>query len=335
MEKSNYKAAIKITFYLLNIIVLILLLLPALAVNINIWWLDNLINLQLQISVLALAVIVINFVISFVYSKRYKVVLSALYCWLVAINIIPLYFNESLATSIGDKATSFTVAQLNLSYNNPNLTQLLPILGDRHFDLLVLQEVSDEQHINIKQLAKHYPYSFGLNAQEATPSGLAMFSRNPITEKHIHDLGYKSGQLLEAIIQMPHSTSPIQVFALHPSSPRSEILWQRRNETFSILAEKASVSPFINKIMIGDFNSSPWSSAFKNLQQNSQLKNSANGFGYLPSWSYSAKPLFSILTSAYIDHSLISPSFNVLNKYSQLIQGSDHRLVITELIVNN
>ena len=90
MEKSNYKAAIKITFYLLNIIVLILLLLPALAVNINIWWLDNLINLQLQISVLSLAVIVINFVISFVYSKRYKVVLSALYCWLVAINIIPL-----------------------------------------------------------------------------------------------------------------------------------------------------------------------------------------------------------------------------------------------------
>lgn len=334
MIKLNKKSPIGllvIVFHLVNLIVFIILLLPTLAINITIWWLDNLLNLQIQLSVIALLLMLINLI----YIRQLTRIYSLLYVVVITTNLIPLYLTTPLQITINKDNQRFTIAQLNVSYNNPNLQLLLPILGDSHFDLLVLQEVSDKQHHNIKQLTRYYPYSFGLSSREATPSGLAIFSRWLITEKHLHDFDYKSGQLLEIIIQAPGSIVPIQVYALHPSSPRNEKLWKRRNKTLVTTAEQVTRSPFINKIIIGDFNSSPWSSAFKNFQKSTQLKNTANGFGYIPSWSYSTKPLLSILSSVYIDHNLVSRSFDVVNKHSRYIQGSDHQLLITELVVNN
>lgn len=327
--KAECKVMIKHYFYLLNLVVFSLLLMPSLTDYITFWRVDNLLNLQIQWALLAVLLILINLF----YIKTLRLTFSLLYLTVIAINFMPLYWPNSEPFSRPEEAQTFTVAQLNMSYDNPDLTLLLPILSDKNFDLLVIQEASDNEHNKIEKLATFYPYSFGLSPTDATPSGMAIFSRWLITESHIHDLGYKSGQILEVILQVPGSLAPIQVYAIHPNSPRTKILWQGRNQTLAMVAERAVSSPFSNKMIIGDFNSSPWSHSFKHLQTTSQLKNSANGFGYIPSWSYSSKPLFSILSSAYIDHSLVSASFSVLNKYSQSVQGSDHLLMVTELAI--
>lgn len=327
---------IRYIFYLINCTIFVLLLLPALPVIIRIWWLDNLLNLQIQWSIVALFLILIN---AF-FIKKLRLLAAVLFIATIFYNLMPLYYpllNLKLegknVHQIENQETIFTIAQLNLNYDNPNLKQILPILGDNKFALLVLQEASDKEYKNISQLAHYYPYSLGIGPSESTPSGLAIFSRYPISEKHIHDLGYKRGHVLEIVIQVPNSSEPIQVYALHPTSPRSEILWQLRNLALAAIAEKVAASPFTNKLVIGDFNSSPWSSAFRSFQQTSQLKNSALGFGYIPSWSYSTRPLLSILSSVYIDHSLISNPFKVLNKHAQSIQGTDHLMLLTELVI--
>ncbi len=60
--------------------------------------------------------------------------------------------------------------------------------------------------------------------------------------------------------------------------------------------------------------------------------NSADGYGYIPSWSrYSTSKLVRLISSAYIDHCLVSKSFNIKNKKYQYIKGSDHVLISTEL----
>lgn len=327
---------LRYSFYLLNLTLFLLLLLPNIPFSIPLWWLDNLLNLQIQWSFLALLLMLTNII----YIKKFRLFITFLHSTLIFINLMPLYLTiptqaqqEAIKTGNQQQLVPFTIAQLNLSYDNPNLTQLLPVLGDKRFQLLVIQEASDKEYKNIQRLASYYPYSFGLEALQATPSGMAIFSRYPISETHLYDLGYKSGHILEVIIQMPDYAKPIQIYALHPGSPRSKKLWQLRNSTLAVVANKVATSPFVNKIVIGDFNSSPWSHAFKYFQKTSQLKNSAQGFGYIPSWSYHSQPLLSILSSVYIDHSLVSEPFEVLNKYSQAIQGSDHLLLLTELAI--
>jgi len=326
--KLPAKRYLNIIFMMLNIITFMLLLLPAVTTNIPLWWLDNLVNLQLQWSFLALLLVLINVL----YIKKISAYSLLLYATIIMHNLMPLYLSPPAKAPITPDNHYLTIAQLNISYDNTKLKQLLPILTDSRFDLLVIQEASDTQHESMEKLAHYFPYTFGLSPTEATPSGMAIFSRWPIAEKQVHDLGYKSGQILEAIIQMPDA-KPLQIYSLHPGSPRTKKLWQLRNQTLATIAEKVVMSPFSNQIVIGDFNCSPWSSSFRQLQQTSRLKSSAKGFGYIASWSLSANPVLSMLTSVYIDHNLVSHSFQVIKKHAKAVSGSDHLLLITELVI--
>jgi len=329
MVKLRIKQCLYSGFYLLNLAVFILLLLPATTTNITLWWLDNLINLQVQWASLALLLLLINLF----WVKKLKLICLFLYAVTSAYNLLPLYCSPATTNTQTDNRVQqpLSIAQVNLSYTNPYLAQLLPTLGDARFDILVLQEASDNAFANIQKLTRYYPYSFGINEHEATPSGLAILSRYPIIEKKRHDTGDKSGNILEVIVQPTDSTIPIQLYALHPSSPRTEKRWLLRNEILTNLAQRIVHSPFAHQIVIGDFNSSPWSGALQRFMNHSQLKNSASGFGYIPSWSYSKNPLFLLLSSAYIDHCLLSSAFKVINKHAQPLPGSDHQLIFTQL----
>ena len=247
--------------------------------------------------------------------------------------MIPLYWPTTQILHEKTTPKHLNIAQLNLNYDNPNLEHLTSTLTNINFDLLVLQEVSDDKHQKLQKLKNHYPYSFGLTPPQSTPAGMAIFSRWPISEQRIHQLGYKSGVVIELIIQHPITHLPLQVFTLHPGSPRNERLWEFRNKTLQHLTQLVSHSPLSHIIVVGDFNSSPWTPSFKTLLTTSQLNNSAQGFGYIPSWSYSKRTPFSLVTSVYIDHLLFSDTLSLVDKRYQSIQGSDHRLLLTQLAI--
>jgi len=334
LYKYSFKKTVYCTvFYIANLLLLGLILLPAVSANITVWWLDNLLNLQLQWSIVALLLQFLNHF----YFKIYPWPITLAYFSLVTYNLIPLYIKPHTAKEIMKKTaySEINVAQLNLQYDNPNLKQLLPTLGNIDFDLLVIQEASDQQYQLINQLGQYYPFNFGISKNEATPSGMAIFSRWPIIEKHNHNLGAQRGHLLEVLLQHDRLNSPIQLYALHPVSPRTKKLWQTRNSSLKEMARMIASSPFTHKIVVGDFNSSPWSAEFKNFQKNTQLKSSADGFGYISSWSYSDNPVLSLISSAYIDHQLVSKNVSVLNKNSTPISGSDHQLILTQLQITH
>lgn len=145
-------------------------------------------------------------------------------------------------------------------------------------------------------------------------------------------MSLQQSDIIEAIIQTPDHASPIQIFGLHPGSPRSETLWKLRNLTLEYISEKFSHSLLPNKILVGDFNTSPWSPEFKNMEKISAAKNSAHGFGYIPSWSLTnLNGLLRFISSAYIDHCLVSDTFTVINKQHFKINGTDHLLISTTL----
>jgi endonuclease/exonuclease/phosphatase (EEP) superfamily protein YafD len=318
----------------LKAIVFILLLLPAVSATINLWWLDNLTSLQLQWSLLAALIVLFELK----YKRRYRACSALLYLILIVFNYRSLYLSPPAQQHYSDV---LKIGQLNLQYNNPDLKRVMASLAIADLDILILQEVGDDQHQALNALKPYYAYSTTDAFSDAYPAGLAIFSRWPIVNKKIHplprinikDITQMPEQfIIEAVIQSPNSAKPLQIFAIHPASPRNEHLWLNRNATLSYLSQQLTRSFLPHKIVIGDFNTSPWSGYFKQLSQSALLQNSATGFGYMPSWSYVGhSPALRMLTSAYIDHCLVSQSFSVLNKQYQDIEGSDHVMILTIL----
>lgn len=206
---------------------------------------------------------------------------------------------------------------------------------DTDYDFILIQEIADGKVGKVGRIIQTYPYSIGSNSLKTYSSRLALFSRWPITHSKIHDLGYVEGKVIEAFIKPPGSNSPIKILALHPGAPRNEVLWQLRNNTLEFIASQVSGSSQQRQIVIGDINVSPWSPIFKRLVKSSRLQNSAAGHGYIPSWAlFTTNQLTRLLSSAYIDHCLISESFNVRDKQYHHIEGSDHVLILTILEIN-
>jgi endonuclease/exonuclease/phosphatase (EEP) superfamily protein YafD len=317
--------ALKSIFFAVQLLLIVFMSLPVLAPDIKLWWLDNLINLQLQWSLLA----VLSILLSLKFFKILVIPLSLLYFSIILYNFGPLYLPN--LSDNKDKAV-LKLAQLNISYANPNIDEIISKLLDTDYDFILIQEIADGKVGKVGRLIQTYPYSVGSNSLRTYSSRLALFSRWPITNTKIHDLGYVEGKVIEAFVKPPDSNTPIKILALHPGAPRNKDLWQLRNNTLEFIASQASGSSQQRQIVIGDINVSPWSPFFKRLAKNSRLQNCAAGHGYIPSWAlYTTNHLTRLLSSAYIDHCLVSKSFNVRDKQYHYIEGSDHVLILTTL----
>src|SRR4028118_1291635 len=80
-------------------------------------------------------------------------------------------------------------------------------------------------------------------------------------------------------------------------------------------------------VVIGDFNSTPWSGRFRKFLHDANLRNSQRGFGLQPTWSAS---LPSVLMIA-IDHCLHSQSITTISRATGVNIDSDHLPLFVEL----
>jgi len=317
--------ALKSIFLSVQLFLIVVMSLPVLASDIKLWWLDNLINLQLQWSLLA----VLSILLSLKSFRLLAIPLSLLYFSIILYNFGPLFLPDQ---SSNQNKVTLKVAQLNIRYENPNIDEIISKLLDTDYDFILIQEIADDKVVKVGRLIQTYPYSIGSNSLRTYSSRLALFSRWPITDSKIHDLGYVEGKVIEAFVKPPDSNTPIKVLALHPGAPRNEVLWQLRNNTLEFIASQASGSSQQRQIVIGDINISPWSPIFKRLAINSRLQDCAAGHGYIPSWGlYNTNHLTRLLSSVYIDHCLVSKSINVRDRQYHYIEGSDHVLILTIL----
>ncbi len=132
----------------------------------------------------------------------------------------------------------------------------------------------------------------------------------------------------------------ISLIATHPPPPKPG-LFQFRNKQLGEIGQyiKSLSTPVI---LVGDLNTTMWSSYYKRFIQTTRLVNARKGFGVLPSWPtttsyspYSRLPNFlSWLLSIPIDHCLISPEIKVVNTRTGANVNSDHRPLITDLVIS-
>ena len=85
-----------------------------------------------------------------------------------------------------------------------------------------------------------------------------------------------------------------------------------------------SAAQTVPHFIIGDFNATPWSTAFRDMQSAGGLVNSQVGFGHSPTWPAG-------LGMIPIDHLLHSDSLITVDRQIGKARGSDHKPLIVTL----
>jgi APA family basic amino acid/polyamine antiporter len=252
---------------------------------------------------------------------------SLLAAAMVVVHAIAFVQNPGAAPESGAKSDAVTVsvASLNLLAGNHKHDEVLDLIGNLDADLVVCLEVTPPWAETLQKLNRLYRF------QEITPRdhafGIAVLSRQPIAAREFQPLGLDRPQLL---IRVPLPDDRAWYLgATHVDPPiRPQMALDRDaclNEwSTELLAQGAPA------VMMGDFNTTPWSPVFRKLLAQKKWWDSRGGFGNQPTW-----PSWLGGLGIPIDHALVGSGVRVLNRSTFAIPGSDHRGLLLELSIAN
>lgn len=234
--------------------------------------------------------------------------------WLASLLLIALPFLT--ASPVLNTATTstkvFKIISANAYFENPDLSRLKALIEQEKPDVIVLVEFA-AQHVAQVQAWADYPHQILQPA--TTPFGMAILSRLPLSQTTT--LTDQAG--IQHLTTQIAYTQPIQLIGFHPIPPMDERLYQARN---TMLQELTNPSDYLT-LIAGDFNASPWSSAFQGLA----AKNFYRTLNLLPTWPSKWQGVLGIP----IDQVLASGQWKLVQAKVGSSIGSDHYPIIVEL----
>lgn len=215
------------------------------------------------------------------------------------------------------------VVSLNLLVENQEHEKVLQFIREASPDVALFLEVDSVWGEVLEQLSADWPYSH--TRPQHNNFGIAIYSRIPL-----HDLEIKLlGKRYPAIIAtLKLGESPLTIFAGHPMSPMERERHRFRDWQLKRFGQLISETPG-EKLLIGDLNCTSWSPAFSDLIQKAGLRDSRTGRGVQPSWPTKLPPMMRIP----IDHCLVSPGVEIIDRRTGPNVGSDHLPIIVDLMV--
>ena len=112
---------------------------------------------------------------------------------------------------------------------------------------------------------------------------------------------------------------PIALVAFGTDSPTTPERANRRDRALNAAARWSSAHSD-RRVVMGDFNATPWSPSFRRLLHDGGLSDSLDGYGLQVSWPES-NPLLRIP----IDHALLGPGLAATDRGTGPSFGSQHR----------
>jgi endonuclease/exonuclease/phosphatase (EEP) superfamily protein YafD len=190
-------------------------------------------------------------------------------------------------------------------------------------DVVALQELYTPQ--TVQALSAALPSFPHVHAQFGRWADVAIFSRWPILQAQTIEL--TPGGARAAQLRIDWRAQPITVVGVHLHWPVGANNVRQRNAALHALAALARDTP--GPLLIGgDFNITQWSAVFDAAFATAPLQDCARGQGLVNSW-----PSFFPPAAIRIDHCLASPHWRVLQVSAGPALGSDHRPVLSELVL--
>lgn len=235
------------------------------------------------------------------------------------------HFVDSVIAPAGTAEASrrqYRAMHLNLYVDNEQAATVLDLIRRESPDFVLFQELTPRLLGDLESLRSEYPHV--ANYARDWVNGQAVFSKWPIIRKDFRepDGGWYWGYLTVEL-QLPEAK--LIAFAIHPTPPMSDAMWNGRNEVLGEVGKQAAatVGPMM---IIGDFNCTPYSAFFQELKSISGTRDSRTGRGILATWP-SKYPAFMRIP---IDHCLVSKELTVVDRRVGEACGSDHQSIIVD-----
>ena len=224
------------------------------------------------------------------------------------------------------KEEDVRILQYNVDRNNDNVNDMAHwiISHSEDVDIVVLLEVTDKWQVAIERIKWSYPYH--ISKEVRGNRQIVVLSRLLIDELEVQELADGvSGVVLRGATM--NGDAPFVLYSVHPSPPLFPGMATQRNAVLMAASKKIAAEHAKYKILVGDFNTTPFSPFFKKAVKVSGLYNSSEGAGLWGTWPSFIPKFFGIS----IDNMLVSNWIKVDNKQLGPSMGSDHYPVITTL----
>jgi len=252
--------------------------------------------------------------------KHYKV---AFLCFVFAlINfycMMPLFISKAKDSPWEYLLGRHRVMLININSESGQARLIMEAIRAEDPEIVVLEEVTASWMRVLSGLTNRLPY--WVASPRRDNFGVALFSKYPLLTKNILFLGEAQVPSILASVKMDDHA--LEIMATHPLPPVGSEYASLRNEQLDRIADCIKGrSPLL---LLGDLNVTPWSPYFQRFIEQSGLHDSANGFGFQPSW-----PTHFSLLGIPIDHCLHSREIYITNRRVGPNVGSDHFPVIID-----
>ena len=214
---------------------------------------------------------------------------------------------------------ALTVITFNCLGTNPNSRTFVAWARRMRPDILVLEELPPSWRPELDTLADVLPYR--ASQLQDTPGDTDVFSRLPMLAAHAYRPAPDLRTLVHAVVV--DRGRQLQVFGIHPNTLQTPEEWGNRNNALELSAEwVAQTRRGDPALVLGDWNTPPWSPYFQAFLRLSGLK-SADGVVWPPVTRVLAAPL-GVRLGSPIDHVAASADIRVQGCWSGPELGSDH-----------
>ena len=275
------------------------------------WWpLELLCHFRLQYAwTLSLAALVFWSARSFRWAMITTAVMVLNGAWLV-----PYLWPAPHVDADGRDVVSVLIANVHTA--NRQLDRFLSLVESESPDVVVVMEVDAGWIDDLSSLRNDYP--FCRLEPRGGNFGMALYSRRPLKDVRTIDLGGIDTPAIGATV--PTDAGDISLLAIHPLPPVRHENARLRNLQLKQAVELLP-SAGTPSVVVGDFNATPWSPAFRDLLREGNLRDARTGRGLLPTWPVQFP---SWLLRLPIDHAVVSEAIDIHDFRTLGDIGSDH-----------
>jgi endonuclease/exonuclease/phosphatase (EEP) superfamily protein YafD len=228
--------------------------------------------------------------------------------------VLPLFIGPTSRP----ESTDLRVMSFNLLSDNTNYDEVIGFIAAEDPDVVVLHEASRPWEEALE--AANLDYEITRGRTDDLIFGSLVLAK-PGSEVQSFGFQVSDPRAIEVVLH-----SGVAVLGIHPLAPFPDDQTERRRFQFEF-ASLWAASRDGPRVIVGDFNASPWSDPFRRLRIDSGLRNSQAGFGLELSYPAQASPLLQVS----IDHLLHSSDLAVADRRLGPPLGSDHFPLVVDL----
>lgn len=240
-----------------------------------------------------------------------------------ALAVIPHILPLASSAPIPSQRPVLRCVSINLLQGNQEHDKVIRLLRERPLDFVVLQEVTPVWATVLSSLRDLYPFQFVRARKDS--KGAAVLSRSPTNRSGFEPLT-TGGQIGLVYADVDWAGQPLTVYGVHSHKPTKKKDASTQKVCFDWIADRfARDRPRRAVIILGDFNSSPWSLPYQRFREAPFLVDTSQGRIFDATWNvWSSQRLL-------IDHCFLSPHWRLLKRETGPAIGSDHRPLLIEV----